>query len=637
MTIKEIASLAGVSISTVSKIVNNKDENINPHTRERVLKIVKEYNYTPYGTVKNISTTKTFLLGVLLGNAPQTNMMLSGIMQTAQEKGYSILLLDSRGSADTELRHITTLCRNRVDGLIWEPVCSESRNHEHYFQEMNIPVCYINDITSDSSYCIDFTHMGYLLTQKLIDCKHTRIACLMKRDNIRSRMVFQGFLQCLFDHHLPYDSKMEIYIDDPEYCKKILSSDMSGIVSSHFASSLMLYEQMNRLHYYIPSDLSLISLKDDVREAISFPNITSLKIPYYEFGCFVCKNIIARCEQSPDVSENFHFSAPPVFEDQKSIDIPSFFRSRKIIVVGSINMDCTFRVDQPPQLGKTVNISDLSTAPGGEGANQALGAAKLGREVSLIGEIGNDTDSDYIIHILEQNHVDTRGVHRDPSSSTGKAYIYTEQSGESAITVFSGANCKLSPDSLRSREHLFKRAGYCLLSTEIPMDTVLEAARIARQYGAHTILKPAAIRELPDELFSYTNIFVPNRMEAEVLSPGYKTVEEQADYFFHRGIPAVIITLGHQGCYLRTADRKKYFPASHFVAVDTTGGADSFIAALGSCLAEDCSIEKSIRIATYAAGFCVSRQGVMAAMADRNTLHSHIYRMEPSLLADDTE
>ena len=65
MTIKEIAKLAGVSISTVSKIVNNKDQNINPETRNRVLKIVKEYNYTPYGTVKNISTAKTFVLGVL--------------------------------------------------------------------------------------------------------------------------------------------------------------------------------------------------------------------------------------------------------------------------------------------------------------------------------------------------------------------------------------------------------------------------------------------------------------------------------------------------------------------------------------------------------------------------------------------
>ena len=111
MTIKEIANLAGVSISTVSKIVNNKDQNINPETRSRVLKIVKEYNYTPYGTVKNISHAKRFLLGVLLRTASQTNLMLNGIIQAAQEQGYSVLLLDSLNNKDTELKHITSLCK----------------------------------------------------------------------------------------------------------------------------------------------------------------------------------------------------------------------------------------------------------------------------------------------------------------------------------------------------------------------------------------------------------------------------------------------------------------------------------------------------------------------------------------------
>ena len=140
MTINEIASLAGVSISTVSKIVNNKDQNINPETRSRVLKIVKEYNYTPYGMVKNISNAKRFLLGVLLRTASQTNLMLNGILQAAQEQGYNVLLLDSLNSADTELKHITSLCKNNVDGVIWEPVDENSPQHEHYFAEQNISV-----------------------------------------------------------------------------------------------------------------------------------------------------------------------------------------------------------------------------------------------------------------------------------------------------------------------------------------------------------------------------------------------------------------------------------------------------------------------------------------------------------------
>ena len=128
MTIKEIASLAGVSVSTVSKVVNNKDQDINPETRKRVLKIVKEYNYTPYGAVKNTSQAKTFLLGVLMRNTDRNSQVVRGILQTAQAHGYTILLFDSQNDASLELKHITTLCKNNVDGLIWEPVSQDRKS-----------------------------------------------------------------------------------------------------------------------------------------------------------------------------------------------------------------------------------------------------------------------------------------------------------------------------------------------------------------------------------------------------------------------------------------------------------------------------------------------------------------------------
>ena len=118
MTIKDIAKLAGVSISTVSKIINGKDEHINSQTRTRVLQIVKEYNFTPYGTVKNAPGAKKFLLGVLLRSSEKSSLMLSGILQTAQEHGYGILLLDSLGDSSLEAKHITVLCKNQVDGVL---------------------------------------------------------------------------------------------------------------------------------------------------------------------------------------------------------------------------------------------------------------------------------------------------------------------------------------------------------------------------------------------------------------------------------------------------------------------------------------------------------------------------------------
>lgn len=630
MTIKEIANLAGVSISTVSKIVNNKDQNINPETRSRVLKIVKDYNYTPYGNAKNISTAKSFLIGVLLKNGSETNLMLNGILYTAQKYGYSILLYDSGSSMEMELKHITSLCKNNVDGVIWEPVSEHSKEYEHYFMEQNISFCYINGFSDDSFY-IDFAKMGYILTQKLLDYKHTKIACLLKEKSLRSALVLEGFRKCLYENQIPYNETMELYISDKEYFSKIINYDISGIVSSHFASSLILYKQMERLHYHIPSDLSLVSLRDDVREGISFPNISCLKIPYLEFGHYICEELIRKCEKNGSHSDHL-FATPYVFNNEDSLEAPSFMRVKKLVVVGSVNLDITFNVDRLPQSGKTTTILKSTITAGGKGANQSVGAAKLHREVFLIGEIGNDADATFLFDTLERENVTTQGIHRDLNAHTGKAYIYIENSGESAITILAGANGNLSAERIRKRKYLFKNAGFCLLATEIPIDTIIEAAKIAKEYGAKNILKPATLKSIPEQLLSLTDIFIPNRKEAAALSPCCSSVEEQAEYFLKKGIEIVIITLGNQGCYLKTADTAQYFPAADFLPIDTTGGADAFISAFASYLSEGFSLEQSIRIASYAAGFCVSRQGVVPALVDRNTLETHISKLEPELL-----
>lgn len=632
MTIREIAKLSGVSISTVSKIVNQKDQNINPKTRERVLQIVKEYNYSPYSTVKNISFAKTFLIGILLRDTPSGNPMLNGILKTAQAHGYSIVLLNSDGDPKTELRHISNLCRLNADGVIWEPAGSSSIDYEHYFSEQHIPVCYINGFEPDTSYGIDYEQMGFLLTQKLIDYKHSKIACLLKRNSRRSQKIFSGFRQCLFKNQISFDEQMEIYADDDSFRPESLVERFSGVISADYPAALRFYEQITALHYHIPSDLSLVTLKEYAEEGSAFPHIAGIRIPYEEFGSYICKEIIARCEKSSGETDSFLFPAESSFDTEDSLEMPCYFRSKKIVVVGSINLDYTFVVNQLPQSGQTTLIQNITTSFGGKGANQAVGAAKLGREVSLIGEVGNDTDANFILDTLEKERIDTRGVHRYPHSSTGKAYIYIEKDGEGTITIFPGANTSLTPEDIYNRQFLFKKAGYCLLSTELHVSTICAAAETAKKYGVQTILKPSTLHSFPKELAAYIDILVPNRKEAAVLCPACQNVEEQADYLFSLDVPTVIITLGHDGCYLRTKKTGKFFPASDFVAVDTTGGADAFISALAAYLIEGYGMEEAIQIATYAAGFCISRQGA-ASTIDRQTLDTHIRRSNPHLLS----
>lgn len=632
MTIKDIAELAGVSTSTVSKIVNNKDEHINPETRKRVLEIVKKYNYTPYGAVKINSAVKTFRIAVLLSTTSSRNQFLTGVIQAAQNHGYMIVLLDSHEDPDTEIRHIAALCSNGADGVIWEPVCRESLLHAEEFSKYQIPYHLINSHSDTPSYHIDFTELGYVLTRKMLDYNHTRIGCLLKENSLRSEMFLKGFQKCLYDHHILYTDNMKFFISDENSLSNLFLHRMTAVVSSHFGSSLQLCEQLTKLHYYVPSNLSLASLREEPRELTSYPRISSIRIPYFEFGFHICEELIQTCEKESDEAPQYSFCKINDFDHEESISTPPLHQNRRLISVGSINMDITFCVDRLPESGKTSNILSSFTTAGGKGCNQAIGAARLGHEVALIGKLGNDTDSTSIFQILDKEHVATHGILRDFRQQTGKAYIYTESNGESAITVLSGANGSLTPEDLSEKQHLFENSTFCMISTEIPMESAIEAARLARERHVKTIVKPATLHTISDELLSLTDIFIPNRKEAAVLCPNCTSVEAQADFFFQKGIPLVIITLGHRGCYLKTQDTAKYFPAIEMPAIDTTGGADAFISALASYLSDGFPLENAIQIAMYAAAFCISRQGVVPALTDKNSLQNHIQLHCPELL-----
>lgn len=629
MTIKEIAKLAGVSISTVSKILNNKDDAISQETRSHVLKIAREYNYVPYASIKTASTAKTFILGVLVRHYPETTLFLKGVLSAAQRKGYSVIISDSQGSPEEELKNITSLCKDHVDGVIWEPVAPQSLDFEHLFQELNIPVCYIGSSLPEG-YSIDYEEAGYQAARQLLSYKHQKIACLTKEGDSNSDAFFSGFKKCLFDTQKPYGSFMDLSVHKKDLCGQILLHGLTGIISYDFTESLALCKQLHALQYQLPHDLSLISLREDARDHTGHAEISTMKLPFFEFGTHVCRQIIAKCEKEQDFYQDFVTDFP--VENQNSLDVPFTERYQNVVVVGSINIDVTLNVDELPQAGKTISTNKYTIFPGGKGTNQAIGASKLGHYVSLIGKVGNDFDATMVYSLMDEHHVDTRGIIRDSRISTGKAYIHVQNDGESIISILAGANAAITEKDVESHAYLFKHAGYCLLQTEIPIPAIEKAAVLAKSHGAKTILKPTAVDALPDSLLKITDIFVPNQAETAILCPHLAALPDQADYFLSKGVGTVIITSGHLGCYVKTDGYEETVPAFSFLPVDNTGAADAFISALASYLLYGYPLQKAIRIANYAAGFCISRQGVVPALVDQNTLEAYIKRTEDGLL-----
>ena len=284
---------------------------------------------------------------------------------------------------------------------------------------------------------------------------------------------------------------------------------------------------------------------------------------------------------------------------------------KNILVIGSANIDLTIHTDRMPKLGETVTGHGFSMNSGGKGANQAVAAAKLGGDVKFLGVIGNDTYGEKLLADLRKSGAFFEGITAD-GVPTGTACI-TVVNGDNFIVLNPGANDLLTPEIIEEKAELIRKSDYVIMQLEIPVDSVLRAAVIAKDAGTSVVLNPAPVKELPDEIYRLTDIMIPNEYEAMLLT-GISTDNEQGcraavEDLRKKGVKTVIITLGDRGCVYNDGDRIIFHPAGKADVVDTTSAGDSFIGALCCKLASGNSLTESIDYATKVASVTVSRRG----------------------------
>ncbi|MDL1902849.1 ribokinase, partial [Anaerolineae bacterium CFX9] len=193
----------------------------------------------------------------------------------------------------------------------------------------------------------------------------------------------------------------------------------------------------------------------------------------------------------------------------------------KICMVGSSNIDLIARVPRLPAPGETLIGSKFQMGFGGKGANQAVMAAKLGAQVSVVTKLGKDIFGDDTRRNYESHGIDTTFVLVDDERFSGVAPITVDDNtGQNSIIIVPGANDGLSPADARAAASVIQNADVLICQLEIPLETTLEALRIAREAGDRvlTILNPAPAAEIPDEMIALADIFVPNEVEARMLT-----------------------------------------------------------------------------------------------------------------------
>jgi ribokinase len=294
--------------------------------------------------------------------------------------------------------------------------------------------------------------------------------------------------------------------------------------------------------------------------------------------------------------------------------------AKRIVVVGSINLDLVGATQRIPIAGETVAGFSFQTFPGGKGANQAVAAARLGASVSMLGKLGTDAFGAQLRESLENSKVMTDGIEAVPGSS-GVALITTDAEGQNAITVVSGANAYLSPVDLDAHIDTIRSAGILLTQLEIPLETVQYLGEIAIREGIPLVLDPAPARALSASLLKCVDWLTPNETEACFLlgwAPGElsnEALEDAANALLALGSQNVIIKLGGRGCFVALLDgTRQLMPAYGVHAIDTTAAGDAFNAALAVALLKGQDALSSASWATAVAAISVTRPGAQPSM-----------------------
>ncbi|KAL9579850.1 MAG: hypothetical protein Q9212_004857 [Teloschistes hypoglaucus] len=312
-----------------------------------------------------------------------------------------------------------------------------------------------------------------------------------------------------------------------------------------------------------------------------------------------------------------------------------------IIVIGSLNTDLVTRTPGFPKPGETVTSSSFSTGCGGKGANQAVACARFSRpqnapatvRVKMVGAVGEDFFGGQLLSSLEDDGIDVSNIQKVHGQSTGTANIIVEEStGENQILVFPGANHSLQPDMFRELPAL--KPALIVLQLEIPIETVVQVMRAAKQQKIPVLLNPAPVVALPEDIYQGLNHLVMNEGEADLLSqfergdlPLHKHLGQVCGKFHLLGVLVVIITLGADGVFWSEGEHGRGHVSAAKVkeVVDTTAAGDTFVGAYAvEVVTSGGSVKDATTRANKAAARTVEKEGAQSSIPWRDEVHGSV-------------
>lgn len=298
--------------------------------------------------------------------------------------------------------------------------------------------------------------------------------------------------------------------------------------------------------------------------------------------------------------------------------------NKMIVVIGSSNVDFIMKLPRLPKVGESVTNGQFMQTYGGKGANQAVAAARAGGDVWFVNCVGDDEYGPLIRQNLADAGAHTEFIQTVDGALCGRAVVLIGHHGRNLPTIDPGANNALMPGMLHAIEDSLRDAAMFVLQYEMPEDTLYTAFEIARNYSIPVVFNCAPPHAIDIHQLKGIEYLIVNETEAEFLV-GYPVLNHQSMYrasqeLLAMGVKTVLITLGHKGVYLATAQETTILPAFVVDAVDTTAAGDTLCGAFATALVDGLPLMEAVRFASAAAALCVTKLGAQPSIPTRQEI-----------------
>ncbi len=296
VTIKDIAKILGISVSTVSRALKSHPD-ISDETKNQVNELARKLNYNPNALALSLRSNKTNTIGVIIPEVVHHffSSVISGIEDVAYDHGYNVMICQSNESYDREVINAHALLSNRVDGVLVS-ISKTTFNFDHFrsYQDQSIPMVFFDricpEIITDRVFFNDEAG-AFMATEHLINIGCKKIAHFSGPQNLLiGQGRFAGYQRALRHNNVPFDPRLVLRCDTREDGMSVTAGflsknpDIDGVFVVNDSTAIAVMQVIQKFGKRIPEDIAIIGFGDGPDALIAFPPLTTIEQKGYEMG-----------------------------------------------------------------------------------------------------------------------------------------------------------------------------------------------------------------------------------------------------------------------------------------------------------------------------------------------------------------